>query len=126
MDFKLIWSESSIEDLGAIVRFVALRDGADIARRIGFGIYDRAQVLTRHPEALFVCWMAFCSATIWGRMAERIYEAKANSPRAIRWLLMGGELTKDRACYVRFARRLAWFQMLFGLAWYTLFLWSNL
>ena len=51
MDFKLIWSESSIEDLGAIVRFVALRDGADIARRIGFGIYDRAQVLTRHPEA---------------------------------------------------------------------------
>ena len=51
MDFKLIWSESSIEDLGAIVRFVALRDGADMARLIGFGIYDRAQLLTRHPEA---------------------------------------------------------------------------
>ena len=51
MDFKLIWSESSIEDLGAIVRFIARRDGSQIAREIGFGIYDRAQVLTRHPEA---------------------------------------------------------------------------
>jgi len=51
VDFKLIWSESSIEDLGAIVRFIALRDGSDVARQIGFGIYDRAQVLSRHPEA---------------------------------------------------------------------------
>jgi plasmid stabilization system protein ParE len=51
VDFKLIWSESSIEDLGAIVRFIALRNGSDMARQIGFGIYDRAQVLTRHPEA---------------------------------------------------------------------------
>ena len=51
MDFKLIWSESSIEDLGAIVRFIAVRDGADTARQIGFGIYDRAQILARHPEA---------------------------------------------------------------------------
>ena len=51
MDFKLIWSESSIEDLAAIVRFIALRDGSDVARQIGFGIYDRAQILTRHPEA---------------------------------------------------------------------------
>ena len=51
MDFKLIWSESAIEDLAAIVRFIALRDGPDVARQIGFGIYDRAQILTRHPEA---------------------------------------------------------------------------
>lgn len=51
MDFKLIWSESSLEDLAAIVRFIALREGPDMARQIGFGIYDRAQVLTRHPEA---------------------------------------------------------------------------
>ena len=51
MDFKLIWSESSIEDLGGIVRFIALREGSQAARQIGFGIYDRAQVLTRHPEA---------------------------------------------------------------------------
>ncbi len=51
MDFKLIWSESSIEDLGGIVRFIARRDGLLMARQIGFGIYDRAQILTRHPEA---------------------------------------------------------------------------
>ena len=50
MDFKLIWSESSIDDLGAIVRFIAQRDGSDTARQIGFGIYDRAQILARHPE----------------------------------------------------------------------------
>ena len=51
MDFKLIWSERSIEDLGGIVRFIAPRDGSQVARQIGFGIYGRAQVLTRHPEA---------------------------------------------------------------------------
>ncbi len=51
MEFKLIWSESSIQDLGAIVRFIALRDGLHMARQIGFGIYDRAQVLIRHPDA---------------------------------------------------------------------------
>ena len=51
MDFKLIWTESSIEDLGGIVRFIALRDGSQVARQIGFGIYDRAQLLIRHPEA---------------------------------------------------------------------------
>ena len=51
MDFKLIWSESSIEDLGGIVRFITRRDGSHVAQQIGFGIYDRAQLLTRHPEA---------------------------------------------------------------------------
>jgi plasmid stabilization system protein ParE len=50
VDFKLIWSESSIEDLAGIVRFIAVRDGPQIARQIGFGIYDRAQILTRHPR----------------------------------------------------------------------------
>jgi len=33
VDLKLIWSESAIEDLGAIVRFIALRDGPDMKRR---------------------------------------------------------------------------------------------
>jgi len=51
VDFKLIWSESSIQDLGGIVRFIALRDGTHVALQIGFGIYDRAQILIRHPEA---------------------------------------------------------------------------
>ncbi|HUF61212.1 MAG TPA: type II toxin-antitoxin system RelE/ParE family toxin [Verrucomicrobiales bacterium] len=51
MDFKLIWSESAISDLGGIVRHISVRSGPEAARRIGFGLYDRAQVLTRHPEA---------------------------------------------------------------------------
>ena len=51
MDFKLIWSESAIDDLGGIVRYLSVQNGPEVARRIGFGIYDRAQVLTRHPEA---------------------------------------------------------------------------
>ena len=49
MDFKLIWSESAIDDLGGIVRFIALRDGSQMARQIGFPVYDRAQVLTPPP-----------------------------------------------------------------------------
>jgi len=51
VDFKLIWTESAIEDLGAIVRFISGRDGPDVGRQIGFGIYDRAQILSRYPEA---------------------------------------------------------------------------
>lgn len=51
MDFKLIWTESALEDLGAIVRFISVRDGPEIAGQIGFGIYDRAQILSRNPEA---------------------------------------------------------------------------
>lgn len=34
--------ESAIEDLGGIVRFITVRDGPEVARRIGFGIFDRA------------------------------------------------------------------------------------
>lgn len=51
MDFKLIWAESTIEDLEAIVRYISVRDGPAVARQIGFGIYQRAQILSRHPEA---------------------------------------------------------------------------
>jgi len=51
VDFKLIWTESAIQDLGGIVRFISVRDGPEVARRIGFGIYQRAQILIRHPEA---------------------------------------------------------------------------
>jgi len=51
VDFKLIWSESAIEDLGGIVRFISLREGPDVARKVGFGIYERAQILVQHPEA---------------------------------------------------------------------------
>ena len=77
-------------------------------------------------HACFVGSVAFCASTIWGRMAERIYEARASSPRGVRWFLMSGELMKDRVRCVRFMRRLAWFQLVLGLAIYTLMLFSIL
>lgn len=51
MDLKLIWSESAINDLSAIVRYISLKAGSQVAREVGRAIYDRAQILTRHPEA---------------------------------------------------------------------------
>ena len=51
MDFKLIWTDSAIDDLSAIVRYVSSQSGPEVARRIGFEIYDRAQILKRFPEA---------------------------------------------------------------------------
>jgi plasmid stabilization system protein ParE len=51
VDFKLIWTDSAIDDLGAIVRYVSSTNGPDVARSIGFEIYDRAQILKRFPEA---------------------------------------------------------------------------
>jgi len=50
VDYKLIWTESAIEDLGAIVRYISSQNSSAVARRTGFGIYDRAQILTRFPE----------------------------------------------------------------------------
>ena len=50
MDRKLVWTETASADIEAIVRYIALHDpGA--AARVGFGIYDRAQILLEHPEA---------------------------------------------------------------------------
>jgi plasmid stabilization system protein ParE len=51
VDFKLIWTESAITDLGGIVRYISGQGGPEVARSIGFGIYDRAQILIHHPEA---------------------------------------------------------------------------
>ena len=50
MDRKLIWTERASSDIEAIVRYIARRDPAASAR-IGFGIYERAQILREHPEA---------------------------------------------------------------------------
>ena len=50
MDRKLIWTEKASSDIEAIVRYIARRD-PKAAARIGFGIYDRAQILIQHPEA---------------------------------------------------------------------------
>ena len=50
MDRKLIWTERASSDIEAIVRYIARRNPR-AASEIGFGIYDRAQILLQHPEA---------------------------------------------------------------------------
>jgi plasmid stabilization system protein ParE len=50
MDRQLIWTERASSDIEAIVRYIARRDSA-AASRIGYGIYERAQILLTHPEA---------------------------------------------------------------------------
>ncbi len=50
MDRTLIWTEKASSDIEAIVRYIARRDPS-AAARIGFGIYERAQILLPHPEA---------------------------------------------------------------------------
>jgi plasmid stabilization system protein ParE len=50
MDREIIWTEKASDDIHAIVRYIARRDPAAGAR-IGRGIYNRAQLLTQHPEA---------------------------------------------------------------------------
>ena len=50
MDRKLVWTEQSSHDVEAIVRYIARRNRAASAR-VGFGIYERAQILLQHPEA---------------------------------------------------------------------------
>lgn len=50
MDRKLIWTERASSDIEAIVRYIARRDPPASAR-IGYAIYDRAQILLEHPEA---------------------------------------------------------------------------
>ena len=49
MDRKLIWTEKASSDIEAIVRYIARRDPS-AAARIGFGIYERVQILLEHPE----------------------------------------------------------------------------
>ncbi len=51
MDFKLIWTESALDDLGAIVRYISSESSAEIGKKIGFGIYDRVQILQTFPES---------------------------------------------------------------------------
>jgi plasmid stabilization system protein ParE len=50
MAHKIIWTEHASDDLGAIVRYIA-RHNPDAARKMGYGIYDCAQVLAEFPEA---------------------------------------------------------------------------
>jgi plasmid stabilization system protein ParE len=50
MDRKIIWTEKSSSDIETIVRYIACGD-PKAAARIGYGIYERAQILLQHPEA---------------------------------------------------------------------------
>jgi plasmid stabilization system protein ParE len=51
VDYKLIWTESALDDLQGIVEHVASGNGSDIARKVGFEIYDRLQILKQFPQA---------------------------------------------------------------------------
>ena len=50
MDRQLIWTERASSDIEAIVRYIARRNPT-AASQIGFGVYERAQILLQHPEA---------------------------------------------------------------------------
>ena len=50
MDRELVWTARASDDIAAIIRYIAQDDPA-AAARVGFGIYERAQILLQHPEA---------------------------------------------------------------------------
>jgi len=50
MDNQLIWTERASGDIEAIFRYISRRNPR-AASEIGFGIYNRAQILLQHPEA---------------------------------------------------------------------------
>jgi len=49
MAYKIIWTESACEDIAAIVRYIA-HHNQDAAQNIGYGIYERVQMLVDFPE----------------------------------------------------------------------------
>jgi plasmid stabilization system protein ParE len=50
MDRRIIWTERASGDIEAIVRYISRRN-LQAASAIGFGIYERAQILLTHPQA---------------------------------------------------------------------------
>ena len=50
MERKITWTERASSDIEVIVRYIARRD-PNAASRIGFGIYDRVQILLQNPKA---------------------------------------------------------------------------
>jgi toxin ParE1/3/4 len=50
MAHKIVWTERASEDIAAIVRFIA-RHNPDAAQRVGYAIYDSAQILVEFFEA---------------------------------------------------------------------------
>jgi len=47
---RILWIERSSSDIEAIVRDIARRDD-QAAASIGYGIFDRAEILLMNPEA---------------------------------------------------------------------------
>ena len=50
MDHEIIWTLRASDDVEAIVRYLTRRDPV-AANRVGFGIFERVQILLQHPEA---------------------------------------------------------------------------
>jgi plasmid stabilization system protein ParE len=50
MAYKIIWTERASDDLGALVRYIS-RHNPDAAQSMGYGIYERVQILAEMPEA---------------------------------------------------------------------------
>jgi toxin ParE1/3/4 len=50
MAYKIIWTERACSDLATVVRYIA-RHNPDAAENMGYGIYERAQVLLEFPES---------------------------------------------------------------------------
>ena len=50
MERKIVWTERASGDIETIVRYIARRNPS-AAGRIGFGIYERVQILQQNPEA---------------------------------------------------------------------------
>ena len=59
----------------------------------------------------FVAFIGFLASNIWGRMAERTYDARMSS----RFRLMPGRL-RDRDAWLRFQKTISWFGMFFVVA----------
>jgi hypothetical protein len=55
----------------------------------------------------WVIFASFLASSIWGRMAQRTYDARMRFA-ALRWFLMPGRL-RDRDVWVRSQKVVAWF-----------------
>ena len=50
MAYKIVWTERASDDLRAIVRYIS-RHNPTAAETMGYGIYDRVQILVEFPES---------------------------------------------------------------------------
>jgi hypothetical protein len=62
-------------------------------------------------------WVLFCLATIYGRMADRTYDARMSKPW-LRMFLMPGRLA-EREVWVRQQKMMAWIALVFSLIVYA-------